>query len=105
MGQQAPHNKRIQAVRQALLKHLYKKHIPEQLKFDLKAVLGAISEVHKLSINLPDSYTACWRNHSVWDKLLLSLLLRKPPAVKGNSDLEQVFEQLPGSKETSEQNT
>lgn len=59
MGQQALYNKWIQAVRQALLKHLYKKHIPEQLKFDLKEVLGTISEVHKLSINLPDSYTAC----------------------------------------------
>lgn len=51
MGQQAPHNKRVQAVNQALLK----KHIPEELNFDLKAVFGAISEVHKLSINLPDS--------------------------------------------------
>lgn len=58
MGQQALHNKWIQAVRQAPLNHLYKKHVPEQLKFDLKAVFRAISEAHKLSINLPDSYTA-----------------------------------------------
>lgn len=40
----------------------------------------------------------------MWDKFLLSLLLWKPPAVKGNSDLGQVSEELPGSKETSEQN-